>query len=587
MSAMNREQFEALAELAERYLLDELSPAELEQLERLIQADPEAAQAMLGFMRQAGVMREVFAEQDRFKVRVGEMGADRYLTMLQSLKPTCPIEAVELAEQMRDVARQRAQEPAGLSRYRLPLAVGVGLAAVLALAVTLVVVFQGDPGSPERIVVAPQWESPQPQPQAVATLTAESDARWTNGNRPVVLSPGDTFQAGQRLTLTKGLAEITTQRGALVLLEAPCTIELLDQDNALRLHRGKLVGHCPTRQSKGFTVHTASTQVIDLGTEFGVEAAANGQTSVYVFDGLVALAEPEADTRTAAMTQLATGQGQQIDAQGRATQFEQSKAVATFVRSIDPAQRYEDLVLVDRPLVYYRFEQIIGGVERNVAADRYHAKVFGGVGAVTQGKRSSYSFNKFGDYLETTEPINELRGAESYTIECWVRTARNDYGAICSVQAVDQSATLSGLAGARLETTPPSGQIGPANRFRFVHGSVPDDQPIKRGIDNRLGVFSDTPYTNREWTHLAAVKSGDQLILYVNGVAEGQAEETSPLLDMPLMIKVGKLFGNRPDTPAFSRQFLGQIDELAIYPHALTVEQVQSRVKAGRDWLDE
>ncbi|MEM9110006.1 MAG: FecR domain-containing protein [Planctomycetota bacterium] len=143
---------------------------------------------------------------------------------------------------------------------------------------------------------APGVETPSPFVLPVATLTAEYDAAWAlqpgGDQRPGTIRPGAPLGPNQRLTLTEGFAEITTNRGAKVLLEAPATIETTDSDNAIRLHRGKLVGKCETESSKGFTVHAPGMDVVDLGTEFGVDLP-EGEVIAVVFSGQIKVVSPE------------------------------------------------------------------------------------------------------------------------------------------------------------------------------------------------------------------------------------------------------------------------------------------------------
>lgn len=136
----------------------------------------------------------------------------------------------------------------------------------------------------------PRGSNPQQSP-IVATLTAEHDAVWTSPQAEGASAPvsiGHTLRAGDRLTLSQGFVEITTARGAVAIVQAPGTIELID-DNAIRLHAGKLVGICETESSKGFTVYTDTAKVTDIGTVFGVERDALGQTITGVLTGHVVL----------------------------------------------------------------------------------------------------------------------------------------------------------------------------------------------------------------------------------------------------------------------------------------------------------
>ena len=180
----------------------------------------------------------------------------------------------------------------------------IGIAALTAVVVTLLVGSHGTP--PTGPVVERPGDTVPALPvdrPSVATLTAEYDAQWAYGKGA---SPGSALRVGQQLTLTQGFAEITTHDGAIAILEAPATIELIDNDNdnALRLHTGKLVGICHTEASKGFVVKTDHADIIDLGTEFGVEARAN-RVIATVFTGEVTLTTPGGEPQAVTANQTA------------------------------------------------------------------------------------------------------------------------------------------------------------------------------------------------------------------------------------------------------------------------------------------
>lgn len=161
------------------------------------------------------------------------------------------------------------------------------IAAVLVFGAVLYVSILGLGSAPKPFDVASDPNRPAP---IVATLTAEHNAAWER-------RPGEDLYAGQRLTLTQGFAEITTNDGAIAILEAPATIELLDNDNALRLHTGKMVGICETKSSKGFLVLTPRMDITDLGTRFGVDAN-NREAMVHVFEGGVTASRTDASSGT-------------------------------------------------------------------------------------------------------------------------------------------------------------------------------------------------------------------------------------------------------------------------------------------------
>jgi hypothetical protein len=181
--------------------------------------------------------------------------------------------------QIKGALSRMIQNPAALA----------AIAAVLTLALILTVVLTNGQAPSNNAVptIAQQDDSSSNPPAFVATLTATHNAQWAER----AFAHGSEFKAGQRLTLTAGYAEITTRRGAVAILEAPATIELIDSTNALRLHSGKIVGICETDSSKGFLVRTPHMDITDLGTRFGVQVQVE-QSELHVLSGSVLAQSP-------------------------------------------------------------------------------------------------------------------------------------------------------------------------------------------------------------------------------------------------------------------------------------------------------
>lgn len=190
----------------------------------------------------------------------------------------------------------------------------VAAAAVILLAATLLIVLNTsngtatDPGIVEGTPGPPPLESPRP---VVAKLAAQHDARWQATTGTTAPGLGDGLHPGQRLTLTEGLAEIMTARGTRLLLEAPCEVEFTEDNNALQLVSGQLFASVPP-QATGFTVQTPTARIIDIGTEFGVEADEEGTTRLQVYDGEVRAAPIGADGEVGEYASLTTNQAVSI-----------------------------------------------------------------------------------------------------------------------------------------------------------------------------------------------------------------------------------------------------------------------------------
>ena len=134
------------------------------------------------------------------------------------------------------------------------------------------------------------WTRPHPQAAApelkseefVARLTASKECQWKDGSS---IRPNEYLRKGQRLELAKGLAEITFDSGALLILEGPASLDLNSAWDAT-LVRGTLKASVPS-QAMGFRISNPSVEVVDLGTEFTMIADGSGAADVLVLRGMV------------------------------------------------------------------------------------------------------------------------------------------------------------------------------------------------------------------------------------------------------------------------------------------------------------
>lgn len=137
------------------------------------------------------------------------------------------------------------------------------------------------------------WQAHQAS-AIVATLATTKSCSWGDGTLPT--SAGSELTAG-RLALRSGLAEIRFASGALVSLEGPAEIDLVDPMSCI-LRKGTLVADVPP-SAEGFRVNTDRAAFVDYGTRFGVVVdAATKEAEVQVFEGIVdvehrSLAKPE------------------------------------------------------------------------------------------------------------------------------------------------------------------------------------------------------------------------------------------------------------------------------------------------------
>jgi ferric-dicitrate binding protein FerR (iron transport regulator) len=118
---------------------------------------------------------------------------------------------------------------------------------------------------------------------AVATVLACENVRWSGAPRDI----GSRLFVGESLGLEAGTVGLRFGRDATVTLEGPAEVELRSAMRA-RAVRGRVTVRVGP-ESRGFAVETPRAEVVDLGTEFGVQVDDAGRTDVVVFQGAIDL----------------------------------------------------------------------------------------------------------------------------------------------------------------------------------------------------------------------------------------------------------------------------------------------------------
>src|SRR6185295_10531103 len=84
-----------------------------------------------------------------------------------------------------------------------------------------------------------------------------------------------------------------------------------------------------------------------------------------------------------------------------------------------------------------------------------------------------------------------------------------------------------------------------------------------------------------QFTHLAATFDGSEARLYVNGVLEGTLPASGDLQRSFEPVFIGAPGPGCPGAYPNLGEFVGMIDELALYPRALTAAEIQAIFNAG------
>lgn len=162
----------------------------------------------------------------------------------------------------------------------------------------------------------------------VATVGRMANVLWTAKDAP--RDRHSEVLRGEPLRIDAGVLEMQLRQGAMLLIEGPAEWSI-DGDNLATLHRGKLVAKVPQR-AVGFSLRTPSAEIVDLGTEFGVEVRNDRASSVAVFEGEIRVQTTDSHVASKPV-RLVRGQGAVVSADASRIQ-PASIGADRFVRSI-------------------------------------------------------------------------------------------------------------------------------------------------------------------------------------------------------------------------------------------------------------
>lgn len=148
-------------------------------------------------------------------------------------------------------------------------------------------------------------------PVIVAELSGVHEAVWGEGQ--IGSHRGAQLPAGHSLHLNEGIVEVTLSSGAVLVIEAPAVVRI-DGPNRCSLETGQLVARVPAA-AIGFSIATPNCEVVDLGTEFGVDVTGE-RSGVQVFEGSVALVPGSGPSAPSQRRVLVAGEAVLVDQSG-------------------------------------------------------------------------------------------------------------------------------------------------------------------------------------------------------------------------------------------------------------------------------
>lgn len=417
----------------------------------------------------------------------------------------------------------------------------------------------------------------------VAVLTRVSNLV---GKRSADLVAGKTIPPGV-IQWDAGLLQLEFYSGATVVVEGPAEIEILDESRVV-CRSGRLRAHVP-EPARGFAVLAPTFELVDLGTEFGMNVTDDGAAEVHVFDGTVELYDAKSNRDVATRRELNAGNALTVDRDGtskpiavRDADFVTSTLLSQMADTRQQAQlrdwrAFRDSLRDDpRVVAYFPFD-------RTDAEDRvligYGANGSRLDGAIvgcewSEGRwpdKTSLQFKRPGDRVRISVP-GEF---ESLTFSIWLR-----------VDGLDREFNSLLLTDGFLPSA--------------MHWQIHQDGALVLGTKNSVegkynyeteSIFN--LFRLGQWVHLATVYDNDnsRVTHYVNG----QLTAREPLREAASgLLKIGNAtIGNwslpsdrNPRNEAQRarrvRNFNGCMDELIVFGQALDDQEVRRIYEVGR-----
>jgi hypothetical protein len=557
-----------------------LTESQVVRLRELLRDDPQAQDLYLNYM---GVHAQLHLDYGSGSTPVAMPGGSSMPLAPSSHSPLGP-EPIggDVLGALPQAGAARASWPT--SPWPFAMAFGGGLAAAL-LVIGLAAMFwsrdrRGAPAvaQTEAPAGAVAQRPPQLEPaESLAVVVQLARAEWEQeGGRK--LSVGEILPAS-RLVLRSGRVTLALLNGVMLTLEGPADLELVSI-NRVFCHRGKIRAWVPVA-ARGFVVSAPKSDVVDLGTEFGLNVDADSKARMMVFKG-EANAAVFVPSGSAQRNRYVTEhraleidplRGQFDEAEARSESFVPPPVLAIPPLALAPS--YREAVLEARPWSYWRFEAMNGGAVTNEVAGRPSLRATGPVRLAGVGNRTvAFGPPEAEQYLMMDGRWAPPRDP-GYAVELWFSPER--------IGAAELAALFVPRGGSdydhmfQLELTARTSESILFQRYsiRFLHRWPPSVGPS----GDNLFFNHYVPY---RWYHVVAQTRGDQMELYVNGAALSPLSLSPDRATEACQFLVGRLKPlPRPPKASEIRPFVGQIDELALYDHPLSAEEVRHHYALG------
>ncbi len=437
----------------------------------------------------------------------------------------------------------------------------------------------------QHIAEAPSQSVPSdavPEMVFVGRITGMVDVKWSDDEDFLPPLGYAYVPLGRKYKLDSGLMQITYDSGAKVILQGPCTYEVESTAGGY-LALGKLTAKVEKKRSEVrsqrsdhsplsplpsplFSVRTPTAVVTDLGTEFGVEVAADGTGEVHVLEGEVITRSLIAGKGDDDSVHVKAGQAVRIEPKsGKITTMD--FAAKGFVRNlrIEAGRKIEAAyvrnVLADKPLAYWPLNE--PAKERRFmdrSGNGFHGRAVGMVRSGRPGPLSSESRSVEFDgqgHIDVGRH-DQFSLVNGFTVEAWILAEHSTVPTrVISVDNAVPDSTMRTGWGLGYVVEPHDTFANGFPCLAFTAYAVED------------AAFNTVVTPTSRWIHVAVVFDRNNIAhLFQDGRPRSS-------VDVGGSAKVGPAWLSIGVNARKSRFWKGRLAHVAVYPRELSEERIR------------
>lgn len=404
--------------------------------------------------------------------------------------------------------------------------------------------------------------------------------------------PAATLLEKGAFELGSGRARIDLDNGVVLSITAPARLAIgLDQ---CRLWQGQ-VGVDVPEDLDTYVVETDNGRFVDLGTTFSVSVQPGKGTEMAVQEGLVRAERISYEGDVLSKQLVKKSEGVVLDDNARqirtvpAGDLRHEAPIPPSGAALIVPQAYRDAVVSSAPLIVWDFESQLDDVTfPNRAGSSFPAKVHGQI-----RPSDEHGGNRFivlgeseeGGWIESPETWKK-DDAAPFTIELWARPDLIHWGHLVNLRVDEPTDSVTGRApigplsyfSLEITHTREFQPLPPEPSVRSTFRSPATEHPTLTTLDGvNAQLVSPQRYLPGKWHHLVARVDRGEFALFIDGKPVSRHATTAPHFeDVDLGLRVGAL---RPQR-GIHRQFVGALDEVAIYARALSDYEVAVHFRA-------